>query len=61
MSKLEHENKIELLERREVTNYSFSRDGVLFKIKVKPELLTETQNWNSDISKEQRRQKWEVM
>ena len=32
--KLEHENKIEMLERREVTNYSFDRAGVLFKFKV---------------------------
>jgi hypothetical protein len=32
--KLVHENKIEMLDRREVTNYSFDRDGVLFKFKV---------------------------
>lgn len=33
--KLERENKIELIERRVVTNYSFDREGVLFKFKVK--------------------------
>ncbi|XP_052794078.1 uncharacterized protein LOC128227502 isoform X2 [Mya arenaria] len=35
IEKMEHENRWELLERREVSNYSFNRDGVLFKMKVK--------------------------
>ena len=35
IGRLQQENKMELLERKEVTNYSFDRDGVVFKIKVK--------------------------
>ncbi|WAR24861.1 MET27-like protein [Mya arenaria] len=35
IEKMEHENRWELLESREVSNYSFNRDGVLFKMKVK--------------------------
>ncbi|KAH3834947.1 hypothetical protein DPMN_108280 [Dreissena polymorpha] len=35
ISRLEHEHTWELLERREVANYSFNRDGVLFKLKIK--------------------------
>ncbi|XP_053400588.1 methyltransferase-like protein 27 [Mercenaria mercenaria] len=34
-AKLERENQLEMVERRVVPNYSFNRDGVLFKIKVK--------------------------
>lgn len=33
--RLERENKIDIVERREVSNYSFDRDGVLFKFRVK--------------------------
>lgn len=35
MAKLEQENKWTLLKRREVNNYSFDRDGVLFRFRVK--------------------------
>ncbi|XP_045206788.2 methyltransferase-like protein 27 isoform X2 [Mercenaria mercenaria] len=38
-AKLERENKMEMIERREVTNYSFDRDGVVFKIKVKKSVI----------------------
>lgn len=39
INKLDREQVIELVERREVTNYSFERDGVLFKMRVKKGIL----------------------
>ncbi|XP_053399570.1 methyltransferase-like protein 27 [Mercenaria mercenaria] len=33
VAKLESEDKVEILEHREVANYSFDRDGVIFKMK----------------------------
>lgn len=41
MNKLEQENKWDFIERREVTNYSFDRDGILFKFRVKKGLFDE--------------------
>ncbi|XP_052279196.1 methyltransferase-like protein 27 isoform X2 [Dreissena polymorpha] len=35
ISRLEHEHTWELLERREVANYSFNKDGVIFKLRIK--------------------------
>lgn len=39
LAKLEHDNKLEIVERREVPKYSFEREGVLFKLKVKKSSL----------------------
>jgi len=35
MSRLQQEKKIEILERREMANYCFDKEGLLFKIEVK--------------------------
>lgn len=48
MSRLEHENSVEILERREVTNYSFNREGVLFKLQVKSGGRNETGITNTE-------------
>ncbi|KAL4230999.1 ubiE/COQ5 methyltransferase [Mactra antiquata] len=39
IARLEHDNKLEVLERKEVPKYSFDRDGIIFKMKVKKSSL----------------------
>jgi len=50
IARLETQGHWRLLERREVTNYSFNRDGVLFKMKVisAPEVDVESASLTSD-------------
>lgn len=54
INRLDREQVIELVERREVTNYSFERDGVLYKLRVKKGILAAgiicVEDWIDEIN-----------